>query len=74
MEANTWLSLLGCFGNTKVTLKVKGKTYIGKTNSKGKATFKITKLTKKGKFTATIKYAGSKYYKSKSVTAKITVR
>jgi hypothetical protein len=55
-------------------LKVKGKTYIGKTNSKGKATFKITKLTKKGKFTATIKYAGSKYYKSKSVTAKITVR
>lgn len=60
--------------NTKITLKVNGKTYSAKTNSKGKATFKITKLTKKGKFTATIKYAGSKYYNPKSVKAKITVR
>ena len=32
----------------KVTLKVKGKTYKAKTNAKGKATFKINKLTKKG--------------------------
>ena len=31
--------------NKKVTLKVKGKTYTAKTNSKGKATFKLTKLT-----------------------------
>lgn len=30
-----------------VTLKVKGKIYKAKTNSKGKATFKISKLTKK---------------------------
>ena len=36
----------------KVTLKVKGKTYAAKTNSKGKATFKITKLTKKGTYKA----------------------
>ena len=34
--------------NAKVTLKVKGKTYKAKTNSKGKATFKIKNLKKKG--------------------------
>ena len=60
--------------NTKVTLKVNHKTYTAKTNKKGIATFKITKFVKNGKFTATIKYAGSKYYKSKSVTAEITVK
>ena len=60
--------------NTKLTLKVNGKTYSATTNAKGQATFKITKLTKKGKFTATIKYAGSKYYNAKTVTAKITVK
>ncbi|MEE1335748.1 Ig-like domain-containing protein, partial [Methanobrevibacter sp.] len=43
----------------KVTLKVKGKTYKATTNAKGKATFKITKLTKKGKNTATIKFGGN---------------
>ena len=59
--------------NTKLTLKVNGKTYSATTNAKGQATFKITKLIKKGKFTATIKYAGSKYYNAKTVTAKITV-
>ena len=36
----------------KVTLKVKGKTYKATTNSKGKATFKIKKLNKKGTFKA----------------------
>ena len=45
----------------KLTLKVGKKTYKATTNSKGKATFKITKLTKKGKYTATIRFAGSKY-------------
>ena len=60
--------------NTKLTLKVNGKTYSAKTNAKGQATFKITKLTKKGKHTATIKYAGSKYYNAKTVKAKITVK
>ena len=60
--------------NKKVTLKVKGKTYTAKTNSKGKATFKLTKLTKKGKYTAVIKYAGDKYYKKATKKVKITVK
>jgi hypothetical protein len=58
----------------KVTLKVNGKTYKATTTSKGKATFKITKLTKKGKFSAKIRYSGNKYYKAVSKTVKITVK
>ena len=59
----------------KVTLKIKGKTYKATTNSKGKATFKITKLTKKGKYIAKIKFTGSKYYKVSTKTIKyITVK
>ena len=58
----------------KVTLKVKGKTYKAKTNAKGKATFKINKLTKKGKHTATIKFAGNKYYKASTKKVKLTVK
>ena len=60
--------------NTKITLKVNGKTYSAKTNTKGIATFKITKLNKKGKFTANIKYMGNNYYNAKSVVSKITVK
>ena len=48
--------------NTKVYLKVKGKTYVAKTNSKGKATFKITKLAKMGMFKASVTFKGNKYY------------
>ena len=58
----------------KLTLKVGKKTYKAKTNSKGKATFKITKLTKKGKKTATVKFAGNKYFKALSKKVKITVK
>ena len=58
----------------KVYLKVKGKTYAAKTNSKGKATFKITKLTKKGKYKATITYKGNKYYNRATKKVKITVK
>ena len=58
----------------KLSLKVKGKTYYATTNKYGKATFKITKLTKKGKYTATIKFKGSKYYKAKTVKPKITIK
>ena len=59
----------------KVTLKVKGKTYKAKTNSKGKATFKITKLTKKGIYNVKIKFAGDSIYKSstsKNIKIKIS--
>ena len=58
----------------KLTLKVGKKTYKAKTNSKGKATFKITKLNKKGKKTATVKFAGNKYFKALSKKVKITVK
>ena len=55
----------------KVTLKIKGKTYKAKTNSKGKAIFKIKKLTKKGKFKATITYKGNYLYNK--VTKKVKI-
>lgn len=58
----------------KVTLKVGKKTYKATTNSKGKATFKITKLNKKGKYTAVIKFAGNKNFKATSKKVKITVK
>ena len=58
----------------KLTLKINKKTFKATTNSKGVATFKITNLKKKGKFTATIKYAGNKYYNKLSKKAKITAK
>ena len=58
----------------KVTLKVNGKTYSGKTNAKGQVTFKITNLKKKGKFTALIKFAGDKTYKSASKKVTLTIK
>ena len=58
----------------KVTLKVGKKTYKATTNAKGKATFKITKLTKKGKYTAKIKFAGNKNYNAVTKKVKITVK
>jgi hypothetical protein len=60
--------------NTKVTITVNKKTYTAQTNSKGVATFKLTKLTKKGKYTAVVKYAGDKYYNAKTVKPIITVK
>ena len=62
------------FKNTKVTLKVNKKTFTAKTNKKGVATFKITNLKRKGKFTAIIRYAGNKYYNKLNRKVKITVK
>jgi hypothetical protein len=59
----------------KVAIKVNKKTYYTYTNTKGKATFKITKLTKKGKHTATVSSVANKYYnKAKPVKVKITIK
>ena len=49
--------------NIKLTLKVNNKKYTARTNRKGVATFKITKLTKKKKHIAKVSFAGNKYYK-----------
>ena len=57
----------------KVTLLINGRLYTAKTNSKGKATFNI-KLTKKGKFTAKISFAGDVTYKSTTKKVKITIK
>ena len=58
----------------KVTLKVKGKTYKATTNNKGKATFKIKNLKKKGTYKAVIKFKGNKNYKASSKKVKIKVK
>ena len=57
----------------KVTLKVNGKSYTAKINKKGVAKFTI-KITKKGKYTAKIKFAGDKTYKASSKTIKIRIK
>ena len=58
----------------RVTLKIKKKTFKAKTNAKGKAVFKIKKLTKKGKYTAKIKFKGNKYYKKVTKKVKIKIK
>ena len=62
------------FKNTKVTLKVGGKTYSVKTNSKGQATFKITNLKKIGSYIAVITFPTNKYYNKVAKKVKITVK
>ena len=59
---------------TKLTLKINGKSYKAKTNSKGKAIFKIKKLTKKGKYKATVKFAGNAKYNAVSKKVKIVIK
>ena len=57
-----------------LTVKVKGKTVkiTGTTKKgKGKATFDLKKLSKNGKYAATVKFTGNKYYKA--VTKKVII-
>ena len=58
----------------KLTLKIKGKIYKATTSAKGKATFKIKKLVKKGKYTAKVTFTGNKYYNKLTKKVKITVK
>ena len=58
----------------KVTIKIGKKTYKATTNAKGKAIFKIKKLTKKGKYKATVKYNGNYLYNKVSKTVKIKLK
>lgn len=60
--------------NANVKLSVGGKTYSAKTNAKGQAIFKITKLNKIGNFKATIRFAANSYYNSASKNIYISVR
>ena len=57
----------------KVTVKVNGKIFAAKTNSKGVATVTV-KLTKKGTYKYTAKFAGDKTYKAISKVGKIVVK
>ena len=57
----------------KITIKVNKKTYSAKTSSKGIATIKV-KLTKKGTYKYTAKFAGDSTYKAASKTGKIKVK
>ena len=60
--------------NVKITLKVKGKTYTAKTNSKGQAIFKLSKLTKKGTYKAVVTYNGNNCYNKVTKNVKITIK
>ena len=58
--------------NTWVSLKINKKTYKAKTNSKGKATFEIKKLSKNGTFKAIVTFKATKYYDK--VTKKVNIK
>lgn len=59
--------------NKKVSVTVDGKTYSAKTNSNGKATLTLSKLTKKGTYSAKVKLT-DKIYKASVKTVKIYVK
>ena len=59
--------------NTKIQLKINGKTYYANTDSKGIATFKVSSL-KAGKFTTAVSYEGTTNLVKSSATGSQTVK
>jgi len=57
-----------------LTLKLNGKTYKAKTNSKGKAVFKITKLSKKGTFKGNVSFKANAYLLKAAKKVQIKVK
>ena len=57
----------------QVTLTVNGKTYTAKSDANGIVKFNIGGLTKKGTYSAVIKFAGDRTYETASKTIKITL-
>lgn len=57
----------------KVTLRVNGRTYFAKTNSKGVVALNIN-ILKKGSYNAIVKFAGNSNYNGVSKTVKILIR
>ena len=55
----------------KLTIQVGKKKFTATTNAKGKAVFKLTKLSKKAKYTAKITYNGNKYFNKINKKVKI---
>lgn len=58
----------------KLTLTIKGKKYTANTDSKGKATFNLSKFVKKGTFSTTIVYMGDKHHYMSYKKVKLTVK
>ncbi|WP_461463884.1 hypothetical protein, partial [Methanobrevibacter sp.] len=59
--------------NAQVSLKVNGKTYTVKTNSKGQGIFNINKL-KKGKYSAVLSILSNNYYNKVTKNVIINVK
>ncbi|MBE6508012.1 MAG: adhesin [Methanobrevibacter sp.] len=60
-------------GKTTIKMTVNGKTYSAVADTKGVATFELNSLTQAGTYTATLTYAGSKYFAATNATATIKI-
>ena len=57
-----------------VSIKIGKKTFKAKTSAKGKAVFKIKKITKKATYKAKITFKGNAYYNKATKTVKIKIK